>query len=485
MRMPYRTFTALLLAASAAGAKSPFLLSLDFETDTLGLQSEPGLDTLVPHFDAKDSAGAAYFGDSGFVQQAEFTPPTGPFTVEARIRPRDYGPLSTRFISDLVNTETWDNGPNQGFNMRLGGGYLYPVLPVGAYGSTTMYEQSQTYSNTDRAYMSRCLGEFDFATKDGGTAAWLEAFTDRCVDLGKWTYFTAVWDGKQAHVFLNGLEATDKWRPNGAGSQPYFNPAEVLTVGARYGGKLDSRHYFGAMDFIRILDTAMSDAQILQRYLALPKDSTVPSACHGEVIPMAPLAGEFCDSGCTFRFALKAMGSCDAPGKDVSIQEGDSVDIEFSDEPDFQHPFLSLSVGQANFRIPKELVDSAPDFDGPCYWRGRLRSKNPAGLAAKRATMQAAIDAPGWGLAKPFLLNMAGSTSIRAVRGGLQSRLKRVDGGYLLEGLPGAAPALFRIDGRVAAKAAPRGPGSWFLPVGGDHGIYLVRTGKGIYRIAL
>jgi hypothetical protein len=483
MRSPFPILPSLLLFALAAHAKSPYLLSLDFGTDTLGIQTQPGLDTLKAYNDAKAIAGAADFGDSGYIQQEEFTQPTGPFTVEARIRPRAYGPLSTRFLSDIANTATWDNGPNQGFNFRLGGGYLYPVLPEGAYGSSSMYEQSRQYDNTYRAYMSQCLGEFDFATADGGTAPWLEAFTDRCVDLDRWTYMAAVWDGQKARIYLNGFDATDKWRPNGAGSQPFFNPTAILTVGARYGGKFDARHFSGSVDFIRILDTALSDAAVLQRYLDLQKDSARSPACEAKVIPIAPLPGEFCDSGCAFRFSLKAMGSCEVPGKDVSMKDGDSVDIEFSDDPGFPHPFLKLTVGQANFRIGDPLAGTVADYDGPCYWRGRLRPKEAAGPAAAK---RAASAEPEWSEAKPFLLSYQSPASVRAVRGGLQSRLKPVAGGYLLEGLPaGSAPVAYRLDGRLAAKARARGGGSWFLPLRGEHGVFLIRTPQGIYRAAL
>jgi hypothetical protein len=466
--------------AAAVFGKTPYLFSLDFDTDSLGLESQAGLPAFATFGDLHSSSGVANFGNSGYLQLEAFPHPTGPFTIEARLRPRDYAPLSTRFISDLANTATWDDGPYQGITFRIGGGYLYPVLPKDAYAASSLYDQSVTgYDNTARAGLSRCLGELAIATK-GGSAPWIEVFTDRCIDLDRWTHFVAVWDGENARLYLNGLEATDPWRRNGVGSQPALDSAALLTIGARYGGAFDQRHFQGSLDFVRMLDTAMSEGQIRLRYRESMGADTGANPCKPRIVPVSPQAGELCDSGCAFRCKVTMPSTCPDFSLDGKLRPGDSLEVEFSAEPDFVNPFLQTKVGQADFRIGKESREKAAEFKGPCYWRARLI---PKAVLAKRS---AETSAPQWSEPKPFLLDYQNPMAVHRVRAGMQSRLKAVAGGYLLENLAGmAAPTLYRADGRRVAIGHPRGSGAWFIPNIGEHGIFLVKTTRGIFRVAL
>jgi hypothetical protein len=469
--------TSFWFAGSLFAAPAPhYLLNLDFgDTADPGAQTGGNLPALGAFGGVKAADGIGDFGSAGYLQWPGFRHPHGSFTVEARLRPRASAPLSTRYISDVANTATWDTGPNQGFFFRIGGGYLYPVLPRNAYAADSLYARSLYYDDTQRAFLSRCLGEFGFGTGGG----WLETFTDRCVDLDRWTYFVAVWDGRDARVYLNGFEATDTWRRNGVGSRPTFDSTVLLTVGARYGQSYDQRHFDGSLDFIRILDTAMSDAQIRQRYLEVSRPDS-GSACRGRVLPRTPRAGEFCDSGCAFRFGLEPEGDCPDPGRFSSLHKGDSVEIEISHDPGFQDPFLHVVLGDSGFILGPRPADPHGS-DAACYWRGRL--KPGAGAAAKRA----ADAAPGdWSEPKPFLLG-AGDP-VRLVPGGAEGslRMRAVAGGYLLEGAAGSRPPrLAGADGRVWAQGTARGRDGWFLPWRGAHGVCLLKTAQGAYRLAL
>jgi hypothetical protein len=173
-------------------------------------------------------------------------------------------------------------------------------------------------------------------------------------------------------------------------------------------------------------------------------------------------------------------GTCPDSSLDGKLPPGDSLEIEFSAEPGFGNPFLKIKVGQTDFRIDRESREKAAEFKGPCYWRACLI---PKAALAKRS---AETSAPQWSEPKPFILDYLNPLAVRTVRTGMQSRLKAVAGGYLLEDLPEmSAPALYRADGHRLAVGHPRGPGAWFIPNVGEHGIFLVKTARGIFRVAL
>jgi hypothetical protein len=37
----------------------------------------------------------------------------------------------------------------------------------------------------------------------------------------------------------------------------------------------------------------------------------------------------------------------------------------------------------------------------------------------------------------------------------------------------------------MAMKALPHGPGAWYLPLRGEHGLFLLKTAQGTSRLAL
>jgi glycosyltransferase involved in cell wall biosynthesis len=484
MDLPHRAMMTLLLAGTLFASSAPhYLLNLDFQDSAHpGAQSGDSLPALTLSDDVKAADGAADFGTKGVLYQPAFAAPRGPFTIEARFWVRSYS-----YIVDLVNTATWDDGPTQGLLFRIGGGFFYPPLPRTAYADTGLYGASVSdFDNTNRADLSRCVGEFGFAAASGGTAQWLETYTDRCVELGQWNHMVAVWDGKDARIYLNGLEATDKWRLNGVGSQPQFSPMARLSVGGRRpftGG--DDRHFDGKTDFVRILDTAMDERQIRQRYQETVRQRPEEDFCHGVIVPVSPAAGELCDKDSKFRFEVHAHGACIDPAGHYDLKPTDSVEAEFAHDAAFQDVFLRLKVSVGDFAIGERLAEKGGVFKGTVYWRLRLA---PAPIAAKISAL-AAADTVEWSDPKPMFLSYALPSALRPSDRKAQSgALKAFAGGWRVEGWRRERPPrVLDMRGRAVPSRSTRlADGSWLIAGQGTHpgGLLLVETPLG-FALAL
>lgn len=459
-------FTLALTAwAGAVGASNHLLLSLDFSDSTrLGAQTDSSLDSLKGKGDVSPSIshpGSADFGTGGMLQ-GSFHHPAGAFTVETRFLVRDYATGASPYLQTLISTGSLEGRPYQGFALQIGGGHLYPILPQDAYTQQALYTQSLGVTREQRAWLSRCVGEFAFKTAPGGTAEWLEVYTDRCVETGKWNHLVAVWDGLAARIYLNGKDATDMWRLNGAGSKPLFDSTILANIGARTHESSERRHFNGVIDFVRVVDTAMGVAEIRARYGAtLPEDSP-GTACRGAILPSAPAAGALCDSSCGFELKLDSYGACLAVFEAWDLSPQDSVEVEFSREPDFLDPFLRLTLQDTFFQLGDFLAGLGGDFSGePCYWRVRLK---PAATGLAKAG--SAVNGEEWSSPKPIYLTYANPASVRsAARSVAAPRLRPIAGGYLLLGWDDAsAPAIFGLDGRREAVSITRlTDGAWLL----------------------
>lgn len=288
--------------------------------------------------DATIASGVLNLGKTGILTDTTYVQPQGAFTVEARIKISQYGVSTGRWVSDILNTATWSsvNGSNsQGITFRVGGGEGYPLLPENAYKVADNYRADRDwYDNAQRALVSNCLGAFVIGT---GFDSWKEVYTTECIDLGKWTYFAAVYDGKDMNVWVNGNNATDTWRVQLPSTSPVRNSKVTLSVGDRTTGTYDPRHLFGKLDFLRVTDSALTADQIREHYRNLPVDSSTDSVvCTRAVRVASPLPGEFVSDSSLFRFHIRPSAGCkDTVLTDTTLAKGDSIEVQVSTTPDF------------------------------------------------------------------------------------------------------------------------------------------------------
>jgi hypothetical protein len=465
-----------ILAAIRFGGSAE-LLHFDFnDTAHFGIQagSLPA-GTVIGPIQASEAAGSADFR-GGVVKLPDFPGPQGPFSIEARFRIRSYGPEDSRFVSDILNTGTWnsdppetDGTPTQGFVFRVGGGYLYPVLPENRYASSAEWAEAQrAWSNIDRGRLSVCFADFVIARRDD-PANWKEAPSDGCVQLGAWTHMAAVWDGTDMHLYLNGVEATDSLRLQGVGHPPRIDSVETAFVGGRKDRSWDPRRFDGDIDFVRMEDRALTPAEIHARY----KDTFVPerrdSLCMGVAVPDYPEAGRVCQGRIKMVIKIANHGACTDARFIAGFLSGDSVEIELSKNPSFDPIEVRARFAMLSFELGADELGSLATYNGPIYWRVRLVPAVPKGTAAKLASAKtllakkAAADtgatAPEWSPSRPLILDMAATALSRP-----QPRLVRAEKGLLLTGL--TEPSLYDLAGhRMPARfrRLPDDAGTWRL----------------------
>lgn len=467
--MPIRRFLSVMfLAALLKGhAEVGLLLNLDFQ-DTAKPAAQPDplpQGTLLPDaMVSGDFPGALDLGARGYVRIPGFQSPRGPFTVEARFRVNEYAPLSTRYISDILNTATWDSGPAQGFALRIGGGYLYAPKSREAYASDEDYQADiGWYDDSQRASVSRCIGEFLTAIK-GDDRNWKEVVTDRCIQRNAWVHMVGVWDGKDMRIYFDGQEATDSLRVLQRQALPNLDSQAVAFVGARADGDYDSRHLAGTLDFVRVIDRALSADEVRLRYrTTLPASDTL---CHGAILPVYPMAGQAVDGKCEFRFRLVIEGACTHPDFNPELKPGDSIEVEIAKDPEFQDVMVRLKVGELSFHI--ETVDLAKlgGYTGAAYWRARLL-RAPTGLAKAMA-----IEAPAWSLSRPFMID--GKAGVGVGRIPIERLGPALVGGWLTVNARGASrPRIHSLDGRNLPMVFQRRGEHWTarLPASATRGV--------------
>ncbi|MEO6096117.1 MAG: LamG domain-containing protein [Fibrobacteria bacterium] len=465
--MPALAIALALAAAFEGRAEDGLLLDLDFQ-DTSHLASQPApLSQGILFPDAKaDFPGALDLGTHGYVRVPGFLSPRGPFTVEARFRVNEYAPLGTRYISDILNTATWDSGPTQGFGIRIGGGYLYAPMPREAYASN---EDSRAdvgwYDDGARAAASRCIGEFFMARQDDDRE-WKEVVTDRCIQRNAWVHMAGVWDGRDMRIYFDGQEATDTLRVLGAGARPRLDSVAVAFAGARADGGYDSRHLDGTLDFVRVIDRALSADEIRLRHGAtLPARDTL---CHGAILPVYPTSGQAVSGLGEFRFRVVAEGACVQPGFKPDLKPGDTVEIQIAKDPEFQDVLVSLKVTERSFHLEAAVLAKLAGFSGAAYWRARLFPSRAA--LAKYAASHAFVPAePSWSLSRPFILDgKAAAVAARPVHPAATLAPMLV-GGRLSVATHGAnRPRIHSLDGKVLPLAFTRQDERWTAPLSAD-----------------
>lgn len=454
-----------LLPASVFALTGPSL-DANFETDSPWSLTATA-DTLTPSGDAVVRDGALELGWSGLAVLDSFQQPRGPFSIEARFKLSSYAPSSTRWISDLVNTATWTSSSSQGFTMRVGGGELYPVLPSTAYeGADGLGETYRTIDRTTSASLSRCIGEFNISS---GGLYWKEVYTDVCVDIGRWVHMVAVYDGADMRIFLDGKDATDGWRVQAQDAKPVLDSIARLHVGARTEESYDSRHSNGAIDFVRIHDSALSSAGIRSRFKALAVDDS-RAGCGRMPVIVSPAPGKSCDRNARIVVKLVPTPGCveaegAAPWKKgdvvrVRVHKGwsDGAPVEFS---------MTDSTGTFGDLLPEGLVLPA----GEALITVALDSFQAATPYAARAA--ATLDHLA---STPVVFGASTRANPPTDRGTMSARW--VDGQLLVGGH--ARPVVSAIDGSSVDWAVRRTESGWMLsPARSAKGVHLVRSEAG------
>lgn len=439
------------------------LLRFDFrDSAALGKQTGPLPDGevsgAVTH--SRTYPGAADFGaGGGFVRVSPFKAPRGSFTIEARFRLRSYGPESSRFVADILNTATIDNGPSQGFAFRVGGSYLYPPLPRDAYATEAEWTAAQNaYTYIDRGRLSYCFAELAMARVDDWRA-WKEVYTDRCIELNQWTHLVATWDGGDMRIYLDGAEATDKWRVQGKGIAPLIDSVETAYVGSRIEGDWDPRHLDGALDFVRVQNGALTADEIRARY----RETFVPEArdslCTGVIIPRKPEAGQVCGKQTGFEIEVTSHGACSDTAFKAGFAAGDSIEVEFSKDPSFDPVALRLVAGARDFRLSGSDYDLLAQIKQEIYWRARLIHPAIAQGLLKKSTVASARGA--WSLPRPVLLNLAEANAVLPRPQRLRPVLVQPGAGLFVPG--DAQPFLFDLSGKRMPLRFTAVTGGWRL----------------------
>lgn len=444
----FRLSLGLIVCATTAFSASHELFNLQFN-DPTHLGTQTGLGALGTSYGdvhaATDFSGAADFGTTGRIQFPGFVQPKGSFSIETRFRIRDYFP-SDPFISDLVNTGSWDGAPPQGFVVRVGAGYFYPPLPRAAYSSDAEYNAAiALLSVGQRADLGRCLGDFAIASQSG---SWKEIITDRCVNRNRWIHLVATWDGANSRIYMDGWEVTDPWRFAGAGLSTKLDSTAAITVGARYLSDYDGRHLNGLMDYARVVDTVMSAREIRERYWQTLSTDERTGVC-GTWIPSSPAGGRFIQANGTFHMRSGDPDHC------TGWHKGDSIDVQFSRDAAFDTVFAAFPVADTVFKVDGSYLQGKKAFEGQTYWRTRAHS---SGTLRKLAATAATAD---WSLPAPMVFSFQNSPTTLSSH---SRQMIALNGNtFLSKQVYPTPPALFGLDGKAVSAVFAACPGGWCL----------------------
>jgi hypothetical protein len=436
---------------------------------------------------SKEFPGSADFAGSyevatagGVIRVPGYRQPKGPFSIEGRFRLRSYGPEDSRFVADILNTATWDEVVSQGFAFRVGGSYLYPPLPRNAYKTEAEWTAAQNaWSHIDRGRMSDCFAVFAIAQADD-PRAWKQVITDRCIELNAWTHLVATWDGEDMRIFLNGTDATDPWRIQGKGHAPLMDSVVDAFVGARNTGTWDPRHVNGAIDFVRVEEGVLSDAEIHKRYKETFKPEVHDSLCLGVIIPHYPVAGQVCDGKVDFEIKVINHGACTDPAFLASFLAGDSVEVEFAKNSSFTDVVLRVVVSTTAFRLQPSDLAKIGTYKGQIFWRVRLVRSKAVALAKSSVAPTASLAETGeWSPSRPMILDLTAPTSLAGRASGSRPILVQSGSGlFVADDGSGSRPFLYDLAGHRQSARFERVPGGWRLEKAGFAATGLVLIGR-------
>ncbi len=395
------------------------VIDLQFDQpENLGAQSIDGAPDFQVVGDVSDLGGAISLGKSGYLTLPKYSHPKGPFTVEARLRMRSYGNANSRYISDFLNTATWDSGPTQGFALRVGGSVLYPSAPRESYDTEAEWLAAQgRLGQESPSIASRCLGTFVTAMKNNARD-WRNVYTANCMDLNRWTHAVGVWDGESMRFYLNGLEATDAPRNQNHEATPYYADTAALFVGARTSGTYDSRHLDGDIDFVRILDTAMTPDQVRERYIETLDSSDRESYCQGAIRVKCPKPLQWADPRTLFELEWGLEGRCEVDSLESALAAGSKLHLQVSLNEGFDSGLVvEALLSKSKFTLEELNLEGIADFTGTVFFRVRLVPPGPAteGLG-KVAARKEAVESAVWSLQRPVYVEVGAVTSLKPVR---------------------------------------------------------------------
>lgn len=423
--------------------------------------------TLSVQGDASVTSGILDLGKTGVVSLDGFAQPQGAFSVEMRVKLSQYGPLSTRYISDFVNTATWATSTPQGFTVRSGGGELYPVLAEEAYSDASGWAQGVSYFGaTERASISRCLGEFSIAT---GGSYWKEVYTDRCLELDKWLHLVVTYDGDEMRYFVDGHDATDGWRVQAADATPVMERSVRLHIGASTLSDWDSRHAFAKMDFVTIHDSALKASQVRARYrgtLELPQQDPVRPTCRRTVRLLSPAPGEALSANSRIKVKVEASPEC-ADDTTSAWGDQDTLEIQVSPTPDFS---TNVEIQTKDTSVALGDIDGVPA--GEAYVRCRVKAKEQKQESKVGARAAATTAVQPWEAARPTVVT--GRVSAVSATVGRKSLAWN---GSELKVQSSKLPKIFDLSGKSHSWSSHQSQGTWIItPSASAHGTYLVVT---------
>ncbi len=421
---------------------------------------------------SKDYPGSIEFGPAGgLIRIPAFHSPKGPFTVEARFLIHNYAPESSRFIADILNTATWGGGPTQGFVFRVGGGYLYPPLLRDAYKTEADWSAAQgNYSFIDRGVLANCVAEFTMARMDN-SSDWKEVYTNRCIEKDTWTHLVGLWNGTNMRIYLNGTDATDKWRVRGLGAEPRLDSVVEAYIGSRTIGEYDPRHLDGILDYVKVEEGVLSDYEIHKRYQNNFVTQVRDSLCIAIAIPHYPEAGQLCKGKLDLEFKVIMHGGCTDSTFKADLIAGDSVEIEIAKDPSFTDVVHRVSA-VTTLHLEANDLASLVGYQGEIYWRARLIHAKHGALAKSSAVL-----ASEWSLSRPLALDMSGVSGIRTMQQIRQSVLVQIQQGLFVAGSAASPePVLLNLSGKRQLARFQRVAGGWRLDAAdrGFSGLFII-----------
>jgi hypothetical protein len=342
-------------------------------------------------------------------------------------------------------------------------------MPREAYASDDDYRADiGWYDDGARASASRCIGEF-FMAMQGDDRNWKEVVTDRCIQRNAWVHVAGVWDGEDMRIYFDGQDATDTLRVLRPEARPRLDSVVTAFAGARSGDSFDSRHLDGTLDFVRVIDRALSADEIRRRHGAtLPATDTL---CHGAILPVYPAAGQAVSGLGEFRFRIVVEGACTRPDFKPEIAPGDTVEIEIAKDPEFLDVLVRVKVTQLSFQLDAAALAKLVGYSGAAYWRAGLLPARA--VLAKSAAAEALVPAvePSWSLSRPFILDGKAAVAARPVLPALPAvRLApTLAGGTLSVNARGASrPRIHSLDGKVLPLAFTRHGDRWTAPLSAE-----------------